>query len=117
MRFRDELNLSAVNSINWARIAAQIVYYVAAGAGARRARRGRCRSPCRPAISATSCRARSPRAWACRSSELVIGSNRNDILARFLATGDMEMRAVEPTPRPSMDIQVSSNFERLLFEL
>ena len=49
--------------------------------------------------------------------QLVIGSNTNDILHRFLQRGDMEMREVVPTTSPSMDIQVSSNFERLLFEL
>jgi threonine synthase len=47
----------------------------------------------------------------------VIGSNRNDILVRFLKRGDMAMQEVVPTTSPSMDIQVSSNFERLLFEL
>ncbi len=49
--------------------------------------------------------------------QLVIGSNRNDILTRFLETGIMETREVEPSLSPSMDIQVSSNFERLLFDL
>jgi len=48
---------------------------------------------------------------------LVIATNRNDILARFLATGRMAITAVEQSLSPSMDIQVSSNFERLLFEL
>jgi threonine synthase len=61
-------------------------------------------------------------AWAARRmglpvARLVIGSNRNDILSRFLAGNDMSIRAVEPSLSPSMDIQVSSNFERLLFEL
>jgi threonine synthase len=50
-------------------------------------------------------------------ARLVIGSNRNDILTRFLAANDMTARGVEPSLSPSMDIQVSSNFERLLFEL
>jgi len=50
-------------------------------------------------------------------ARLVVGSNRNDILARFLDANDMSMRPVEPSLSPSMDIQVSSNFERLLFEL
>jgi threonine synthase len=50
-------------------------------------------------------------------SQLIVGSNRNDILARFLASNDMTVRTVEPSLSPSMDIQVSSNFERLLFEL
>ena len=66
--FRDELALSAVNSINWARIMAQIVYYVTAGAGAGRARSEPVASPCRPAISATSSPATSRGAWACRST-------------------------------------------------
>jgi threonine synthase len=61
-------------------------------------------------------------AWAARRmglpvGRLVVASNRNDILARFLETNDMSVRAVEPSLSPSMDIQVSSNFERLLFEL
>ena len=61
-------------------------------------------------------------AWAARRmglpiARLVVGSNRNDILSRFLAANDMSARAVEPSLSPSMDIQVSSNFERLLFEL
>jgi threonine synthase len=61
-------------------------------------------------------------AWAARRmglpiSHLIIGSNRNDILARFLASNDMSALPVEPSLSPSMDIQVSSNFERLLFEL
>ena len=50
-------------------------------------------------------------------AQLIVGSNRNDILTRFFDAGDMSMRAVEPTLSPSMDIQVSSNFERLLFDL
>ena len=50
-------------------------------------------------------------------AQFVIGSNRNDILSRLLASGRMEAAAVEPSLSPSMDIQVSSNFERLLFEL
>ena len=61
-------------------------------------------------------------AWAARRmglpvARLIVGSNRNDILARFLAANDMSVRGVEPSLSPSMDIQVSSNFERLLFEL
>jgi threonine synthase len=50
-------------------------------------------------------------------AQLIVGSNRNDILTRFLAANDMTVRSVEPSLSPSMDIQVSSNFERLLFEL
>ena len=50
-------------------------------------------------------------------ARLIVGSNRNDILYRFLESNDMSMTPVEPSLSPSMDIQVSSNFERLLFEL
>ena len=114
--FRAEMHLSAVNSINWARIAAQIPYYVAAalalGAPDREV-----------AVSVpTGNFGNVLAAWAARRmglpiSGFVIGSNRNDILARFLASNDMSAKPVEPSLSPSMDIQVSSNFERLLFEL
>ncbi len=114
--FRDELTLSAVNSINWARIAAQIAYYVyaalALGAPDRRV------SFAVPTGNFGNVLA----AWAARRmglpiDTLAIGSNRNDILTRFLLGNDMSLAAVEPSLTPSMDIGVSSNFERLLFEL
>ena len=114
--FRAEMRLSAVNSINWARIAAQIPYYVAAALclGA----------PDREVAFAvpTGNFGNVLAAWAARRmglpvARLVVGSNRNDILTRFLAANDMSVRGVEPSLSPSMDIQVSSNFERLLFEL
>ena len=56
-------------------------------------------------------------AWVCRSRQLVVGSNRNDILARFFKSGQMSIGQVVPTLSPSMDIQVSSNFERYMFDL
>ena len=114
--FRQEIQLSAVNSINWARIAAQIPYYVAAALALG--------APEREVAVAvpTGNFGNVLAAWAARRmglpiTRLIIGANRNDILARFLAANDMSMRAVEPSLSPSMDIQVSSNFERLLFEL
>ena len=114
--FRDALALSGVNSINWARILAQIVYYFTARSRSARPT-GACPSPCRPAISATCSPAITPSAWACRSSGWSIATNENDILARALASGVYRSRsASRPTQSPSMDIQVSSNFERLLFE-
>ena len=114
--FRKEMRLSAVNSINWARIAAQIPYYVssalALGAPEREV------SFAVPTGNFGNVLA----AWGARRvglpvSRLIVGSNRNDILARFLASNDMSMRPVKPSLSPSMDIGVSSNFERLLFEL
>ncbi len=114
--FRDEMRLAAVNSINWARIAAQIPYYAYAalnlGAPDREV-----------AVSVpTGNFGNVFAAWAARRMGLpigrfLVGANRNDILARFLAANDMSARPVEPSLSPSMDIQVSSNFERLLFEL
>ena len=114
--FRAEMQLSAVNSINWARIAAQIPYYVAAALALG--------APDREVAFAvpTGNFGNVLAAWAARRmglpvARLVVGSNRNDILSRFLAANDMSMQRVEPSLAPSMDIQVSSNFERLLFEL
>jgi len=113
--FRDEVRLSGVNSINWARIVAQAVYYftaaVAIGAPARK-------------IAFTVPTGNFGDIYAGYVAKrmglpvdrLVIATNVNDILARTLATGAYEPRDVVPTTSPSMDIQVSSNFERLLFE-
>jgi threonine synthase len=114
--FRDEVRLSAVNSINWARIAAQIPYYVAAGLALGAPDRDVAFSV--PTGNFGNVLA----AWAARRmglpvARLIVGSNRNDILVRFLDSNDMSMAPVEPSLSPSMDIQVSSNFERLLFEL
>jgi threonine synthase len=114
-RFRDELRLSAVNSINWARIAAQTVYYftaaVALGAPERQV------SFAVPTGNFGDILA----GWVAKRmglpvERLMLATNANDILARTLTTGTYEVRAVTPTTSPSMDIQVSSNFERLLFE-
>jgi threonine synthase len=113
--FRDELQLSGVNSINWARIAAQTVYYFTAAVALG--------APHRPVSFAV------PTAnfgdilagWAAKRmglpvERLLLATNANDILARTLATGTYKVRGVTATTSPSMDIQVSSNFERLLFE-
>ena len=116
MNFRADLRLSAVNSINWARIAAQIPYYVASALALGAPEREVAFSV--PTGNFGNVLA----AWAARRmglpiARLTIGSNRNDILPRFISANDMSMRAVEPSLSPSMDIQVSSNFERLLFEM
>jgi threonine synthase len=113
--FRDRVRLSGVNSINWARIVAQVVYYFTAAAtlGA----------PHRKVsftvptgnfgdIFAGYVAAR----MGLPIDRLVIATNVNDILARTLSTGTYDLREVVATSSPSMDIQVSSNFERLLFE-
>jgi threonine synthase len=114
--FRDDARLSAVNSINWARIMAQTVYYfTAAAALGSPHRRLRFSVPTGNFgdIFAGYAAAR----MGLPVERLVIATNTNDILARTLADGRYEPRGVVPTSSPSMDIQVSSNFERLLFEV
>ena len=113
--FRDRVRLSGVNSINWARIVAQAVYYftaaVALGAPHRK-------------VAFTVPTGNFGDIYAGYVAQrmglpidrLVIATNVNDILARTLATGAYELRDVVPTTSPSMDIQVASNFERLLFD-
>ncbi len=111
--FRDELQLSAVNSINWARVMAQIVYYVTTS----QALAGE-PTFCVPTGNFGNVLS----GWIAREmgapiADFIVASNSNDILTRFFNDGDMSARAVVPTLSPSMDIQVSSNFERLLFEM
>ncbi len=115
--FRRSQQLSAVNSINWARVMAQVVYYAtsahAVGGGP-----GQPVSFCVPTgnfgnVFAGYVAMR----MGLDVDQLLIASNRNDILTRFFTTGEMEIRDVVPTHSPSMDIQVSSNLERLLFEM
>ncbi|GHB21927.1 threonine synthase [Pseudovibrio japonicus] len=112
--FRERVGLSGVNSINWARIVAQVVYYftsaVSLGAPHRK-------------VSFTVPTGNFGDVFAgyvasqmgLPIEKLVIATNTNDILARTLETGRYETRGVVATTAPSMDIQVSSNFERLLF--
>ncbi len=114
--FRDRMRLAGVNSINWARIMAQIVYYASSALALG--------APRRP-VSFTVPTGNFGDIFAgfvakrmgIPVDRLVIATNRNDILDRTLKTGRYEVQGVEPSTSPSMDIQVSSNFERLLFEL
>ncbi|MCA1941514.1 MAG: threonine synthase [Caenispirillum bisanense] len=113
--FRDEMALSAVNSINWARIMAQVVYYFWAGLSLG--------APDRGVVFAVPTgnfgnvfAGYVARRMGLPIEKFVVGSNSNDILTRFFETGAMTMEGVVPTLSPSMDIQVSSNFERLLFD-
>ncbi len=114
--FRDTVGLAGVNSINWARVLAQVVYYftsaVALGA------------PHRPVDFTVPTgnfgdiyAGHIARAMGLPIGRLVIATNQNDILHRTLQTGVYETRGVAPSISPSMDIQVSSNFERLLFDV
>lgn len=114
--FRKDVGLSAVNSINWARVMAQIVYYVTAHLEV---------SPDHSPVTfsvPTGNFGNILAGWAAKQmglpvDRLLVASNSNDILTRFFTTGIMEIREVVPTSSPSMDIQISSNLERLLFEV
>ncbi|MFM7044571.1 MAG: threonine synthase [Ilumatobacteraceae bacterium] len=113
VEFRERMGLSAVNSINWARVMAQVVYYAVAAdllAGPV--------NVCVPSGNFGNVFA----GWIAKRAgapidSLVVATNANDILHRFFAGGEMSTVPVVPSLSPSMDIQVSSNFERLLFEM
>ncbi len=114
--FRARHTLSAVNSINWARIVAQIVYYVTAAADLGAPEQSVAFSV--PTGNFGNVFAGyAAKQMGVPISQLLVASNSNDILTRFFETGAMETGDVYATISPSMDIQVSSNFERLLFEL
>ncbi|MEM9837730.1 MAG: threonine synthase [Pseudomonadota bacterium] len=111
--FADEVSLGGVNSINWARIAAQVTYYFTA---------------CR-AVGAAPVHFSVPTGnfgdifagWVAKTlgapvGKLIVAVNENDILDRALRTGVYDKRGVTPTTSPSMDIEIASNFERAIFE-
>ena len=114
--FRDEVGLAAVNSINWARVLAQAVYYFTAAASLGAPHR---------AVSFTVPTGNFGDVFAGYIAKrmglpierLVVATNQNDILHRCLTTGRYEVEGVSPSISPSMDIQVSSNFERALFDV
>ncbi len=116
LAFRDKFHLAGVNSINWARIVAQIVYYFtsATALGA----------PDRPVNFAVPTgnfgdvfAGYAAQRMGLPVNRFVVATNVNDILQRTISTGRCDVGTVVPTTSPSMDIQVSSNFERLLFEV
>lgn len=111
--FRERNNLSAVNSINWARVMAQVVYYFEIAR--------RVSGPFDVTVP-TGNFGNVLSGWIAQQMgapvrHLVVASNENDILTRFFESLAMTVTGVHPTLSPSMDIQVSSNFERLLFEM
>ena len=115
MAFRDRVKLAGVNSINWARVVAQITYYFVAAAALG--------GPHRPMSFSVPTgnfgdifAGYAAKRMGLPIERLVIATNDNDILRRTHATGTYEVRGVMATTSPSMDIQVSSNFERYLFE-
>ena len=114
--FRERMRLGAVNSINWARVAAQTVYYVTTAV--RLGAPEQAVSFCVPTGNFGNVLAGDvARRMGVPINRLVVATNHNDILARTHRTGEMSISEVRPSTSPAMDIQVSSNFERLLFEL
>ncbi|PCI89086.1 MAG: threonine synthase [Hyphomicrobiales bacterium] len=113
--FRDQVALSGVNSINWARIMAQVVYYVTASLSL-----GGPDKTCDFTVPTGNFgdifAAYVAKKMGLPMGKLIVATNENDILQRALKTGKYDMHKVIATTSPSMDIQISSNFERLLFE-
>lgn len=115
LSFRDEVRLAGVNSINWARVLAQVVYYFSSALSLGAPHR---------AVSFTVPTGNFgdifagyiARQMGLPIEKLVIATNQNDILDRAMRSGDYRMDGVKPSISPSMDIQVSSNFERVLFD-
>ena len=121
-RMRKEAGLAAMNSINWARIVAQMIYYVRAAAavgapGIKMDVKGQVAFSVPTGNFGNVFAAYAAKKVGLPVSQLIVASNANDILARFLETGEMKSTTVQQTLSPSMDIQVSSNFERYLWDL
>jgi threonine synthase len=113
--FRDEVALAGVNSINFARVLAQVVYYFTAAVSLGAPHRSI--SFCVPTGNFGDIFAGYlAKRMGLPIEHLIIATNQNDILDRALRSGDYTMAGVAPSISPSMDIQVSSNFERALFD-
>lgn len=113
---RGELSLTSANSINWVRILGQVAYYFAAAVALG--------SPERPVSFAVPTgnfgnvfSAYAAMQMGLPVDRLIVGTNRNNVVARFLQHGRLQAETVVPTITPAMDIQVPSNLERLLFDL
>ena len=118
LQFRDKHKLGAVNSINWARIMAQIVYYFYAAFQFEKVHPGKPLFFSVPTGNFGNIFAgylASQMGLPIR--KLILATNENNILSRMIASGTYRVSKVVPTLSPSMDIQISSNFERLLFDL
>lgn len=115
--FKERYSLGAINSVNWCRVMAQIVYYFSAGlyvlqqTGARHIRFSVPTGNFGDVLAGYYARQ-----MGLPISHLVLATNENDILSRFFNTGTYSKGGVVPTLSPSMDIQVASNFERYLFD-
>ena len=114
--FRDEINLASVNSINWARVMAQVVYYFTS-ALALGAPRNKINFTVPTGNFGDIFAGYVAKKMGLPIDKLIIATNQNDILDRVIKTGIYKIEDVKPSISPSMDIQVSSNFERALFDI
>jgi len=116
LQFKERFALGAVNSVNWARVVVQIVYYFSSGLYVMNTTGSKA---VRFAVPTGNFGDILAGYYAARMglpiSRLILATNENDILARFFNTGDYSLGRVVPTISPSMDIQVASNFERYLY--
>ena len=112
--FREKINMSGVNSINWARIICQIIYYFYA---AFKINKQNISFSVPTGNFGDIYAGYMAKKMGLPIDKLIVATNENDILQRVINTGEYKPSAVKPTLSPSMDIQVSSNFERLLFDL
>ena len=121
LAFKARHKIGTVNSINWARVVAQVVYYFARLFRRRRRRTtSRCRSPCRPGNFGNICAGHIARMMGLPIEKLVVATNENDVLDEFFRTGIYRVRRraeTYHTSSPSMDISKASNFERFVFDL
>jgi len=115
-KFRNEQNLSAINSINWARVMAQIVYYWWAAITLGR-KGGQIEFSVPSGNFGNIFAGYGSYLMGLEVSKFIVGTNQNEVLHRFFQSGSMTATDVVPTLSPSMDIQIPSNFERLLFEM
>ena len=116
LNFKDEVKLSAINSINWVRLIPQVVYYFY-GAFKLGAPNKKVNFSVPTGNFGNIFAGWVAKKMGLPINTLICASNQNDILTRFFDSGTMERKCVEESYSPSMDIQVSSNFERLLFEM
>lgn len=117
LSFKQKYRLGAVNSINWARILAQIVYYFYAYLKIAPQGNQRVNFSVPTGNFGDILAGYYAKKMGLPIDKLIVATNQNDILDRFFSQGDYSKKGVVPTWSPSMDIQVSSNFERFLFDL
>ena len=117
LNFNKQFNLASINSINWARVLAQVVYYFYAVFKISNTQNNRVNFSVPTGNFGDAYAGFIAKKIGLPINKILVGTNSNDILANFFKTGIYQTSNVVPTLSPSMDIQVASNFERLLYEI